>query len=146
MAGAFGLLVSLVKTKLMVTGHAVQEENRTPIQVGDGEIENVKFTYLGSLIANSGRMDADVDRHIVSVSKAFGALCSAVLKDRHLITNTKWKVYGEHVCSQCCYMFLSAGRCCANITGSSMPSTTTVSALSLELPTSRSRRCTSHLR
>jgi len=91
-AGAFGLLVSLVKTKLMVTGRAVQEENRTPIQVGDGEIENVKFTYLGSLIANSGRMDVDVDRHIVSASKAFGGLRSAIFKERHLNTNTKQKV------------------------------------------------------
>ena len=30
-AGTFGLLVSLVKTKLKVAGRAVQEEKRTPL-------------------------------------------------------------------------------------------------------------------
>ena len=75
-AGAFGLRVSLVKTKLMVAGREVQEEERTPMRVGDGEIENVeKFTYLGSLITNNGRMDAEVDRRIASASKAFFFCC-----------------------------------------------------------------------
>jgi len=103
-AGAFGLLVSLVKTKLMVVGREVQEEERTPMRVGDGEIENVeKFTYLGSLITNNGRMDAEVDRRIASASKAFGALRYAVFKDRHLNTNTKRKVYGACVLSVLLY-------------------------------------------
>ena len=102
-AGAFGLLVSLVKTKLMVAGRAVREEERTPIPVGDAEIESVgKFTYLGSLIDNNGRMDAEVDRRIVSASKAFGALHSAVFKDRHLNT-TKWIVYQACVLSVLLY-------------------------------------------
>ena len=38
-------------------------------------IENVKeFPYLGSVVASSGRVDADIDRRIAQVSKAFGAL------------------------------------------------------------------------
>ena len=90
-AGAFGLLVSLVKTKLMVAGRAVREEERTPIPVGDAEIESVaKFTYLGSLIDNNGRMDAEVNRRIASASKAFGDLRSAVFKDRHLYGSECW--------------------------------------------------------
>ena len=58
----------------MVAGCAVQEEERTSIPVGDAEIESVgKFTYLGFLIDNNCRMDAEVDRRIASSSKAFGA-------------------------------------------------------------------------
>ena len=96
-AGAFGLQVSLDKTKLMVAGRAVWEEERTSIPVGDAEIESVgKFTYLGSLIDNNGRIDAEVDRCITSASKSFGGLRSAVFKDRHLNTTTKRIVY--HAC------------------------------------------------
>ena len=105
--GAFGLQVSLVKTKLMVAGCAVWEEERTPILVGDDEIESVgKFTYLGSLIDNKGRMDAEVDRRITGASgasKAFGALRSAVFKDRHLNTTTKRIVYQACVLSVLLY-------------------------------------------
>lgn len=61
---------------------------------GDAEIESVgKFMYLGSLIDNNGRMDAEVDRRIASASRVFGALHSAVFKDRHLNITTKRKVY-----------------------------------------------------
>ena len=49
--------------------------------------------YLGSLIDNNGRMDAEVDRRIASASRVFGALHSAVFKDRHLNITTKRKVY-----------------------------------------------------
>ena len=103
-AGAFGLLVSLVKTKLMVAGRALREEERIPIPVGDAEIESVgKFTYLGSLIDNNGTMDAEVDRRIASASKAFGALHSAVFKDRHLNTTTKRMVHRACVLSVLLY-------------------------------------------
>ena len=103
-AGAFDLLASLVKTKLMVAGRAGREEERTPIPVGDAEIESVgKFTYLGSLIVNNGTMDAEVDRRIASASKAFGALRSAVFKDRHVNTTTKRMVYQACVLSVLLY-------------------------------------------
>ncbi len=42
----FGLQASPENTKLMVVGRAAQDEDRTPIRVGDGEIECVdEFTY-----------------------------------------------------------------------------------------------------
>ena len=81
-AAAFGLTVSLAKTKLLVAGHAIQDD-RAPIQLEHGNIDCVEeFSYLGSLVASSGRIDTEIDRRIANASKAFGALCHAVFTDR----------------------------------------------------------------
>ena len=59
---AFGLTVSLQKTKFMVVGHGVEEEDKLPLAVGDGSIEYVtEFPYLGSLVVESGRSHEEVD-------------------------------------------------------------------------------------
>ena len=82
---AFGLTVSNPKTKYMVVGSLVEEEDREPIAVAGGEICSVdEFPYLGSLIAASGRMDGDVERRIAQASRAFRAL---------LTLKTKRKIY-----------------------------------------------------
>ena len=50
-------------------------EDRTPLSVGEEEIESVnEFPYLGSQIESSGRVILDVERPIAQASKAFGAL------------------------------------------------------------------------
>ena len=65
----FGLTVTVKKTKHMVVGRQVDESEREPIAV-EGEIQCVKeFPYLGSVIANSGRMDADVECRVVKASE-----------------------------------------------------------------------------
>ena len=75
----FGLTVSNPKTKHMVTGRQVVDGDREPIAVAGGEICFVdEFPYLGSMIASSGRIDADVDNRIAKASRAFGALRKAV--------------------------------------------------------------------
>ena len=57
----FGLRLSTSKTKFMAAGREVKDEDRTPIEIENSEIECVKeFPYLGSIIAANGRMDADV--------------------------------------------------------------------------------------
>ncbi len=49
----------------MVTGRLVQESDQEPTSVEGGEICYVEeFPYLGSLIADSGRMDTDVQRRV----------------------------------------------------------------------------------
>ena len=46
-ASAFGMTVSLQKTKLMVAGHAVTDEEKAPTLIGDQYIECVDdFTYV----------------------------------------------------------------------------------------------------
>ena len=75
-AKVFGLIVSLTKTKLMVTGVGVTHEDTLPITVGDEVIECMEtFPYLGSVISSNGWIDADLDRRIANASKAFGTLC-----------------------------------------------------------------------
>ena len=101
---ALGMTVSLPKTKLMVTGYGVTDEDRAPIAVGDGMVECVdQFAYLGSLVSSSGRIDAEVDRRIANASKAFGALRRAVFKDSDLTITTKRRVYEACVLSVLLY-------------------------------------------
>ena len=66
---AFGLTVSNPKTKHMVVGSLVEEEDREPIAVAGGDICSVdEFPCLGSLIAASGRMDGYVDRRMAMLT------------------------------------------------------------------------------
>ena len=67
----FGLTVSVQKTKHMVVGRQVEDSEREPIVVDGGEIQCVKeFPYLCAVIADSGRMDADVECRLAKASKA----------------------------------------------------------------------------
>ena len=96
----FGLTVSVQKTKHMIIGRQVDESEQEPIAVKEGEIQCVKeFPYLGSVIVDSGRMDADVECRVAKASKAFGALRKAVFLDRNLSHRTKRKVYQACVLS-----------------------------------------------
>ena len=102
---AFGMTVSITKTKFMVVGSGVSDEEKLPITVDGGQIEWVsEFPYLGSLIADSGRIDVEVEKKIASASKAFGALRQAVFKDAHLSVNTKRQVYKACVLSVLLYV------------------------------------------
>ena len=101
---AFGMTVSIPKTKFMVVGSAVSEEEKLAIAVDGGVIEWVsEFPYLGSLIADSSRIDKEVEKRIASASKAFGALRQAVFKDAHLSVKTKRQVYKACVLSVLLY-------------------------------------------
>ena len=94
-------MVSLPKTKFMVVGCGVTDEDRLPLLLEDGgTVECVsQFPYLGSLIAESGRSHEEVDRRIASASKAFGALRRAVFRDSNLSVKTKRRVYDACVMS-----------------------------------------------
>ena len=94
-ARAFGLSVSLQKTKFMVVGHGVSDEDRLPLSLGQTDIiERVSsFPYLGSLMSEDGRSHEEVDRRIAGASRAFRALRRAVFKDSNLSIQTKRAVY-----------------------------------------------------
>ena len=103
-AKAFGLTLSTTKTKFMVVGHGVTEEEKLPITVEGGMVEHVEhFQYLGSLISENGQIDAEIDRRIAGASRAFGALNRAVFRDRNLSVNTKRLVYQACVMSVLLY-------------------------------------------
>ena len=100
----FGPTVSLPKTKHMVTGRMVEEEDLAPIVLDGGEVEAVKeFLYLGSAVDSSGRIDADVNRRVAQASKAFGALRKAVFLDKNQRMATKRKIYNACILSVLLY-------------------------------------------
>ena len=79
-AKSLGLTVNIIKIKFMVVGHDIAEEDIQPISLEGGErMHVIEFSYVGSSIAANGRIDDEIDRRIANTSKAFGALCQAVL-------------------------------------------------------------------
>ena len=104
-ATSFGLCVSIPKTKLMVTGRVIEEEDRAPIVIDEDKVvDHVnEFPYLGSVIQSSGRVDVDIERRITLASKAFGALRKSVFMDRDLNLQTKRLVYNACVLSVLLY-------------------------------------------
>ena len=99
-ASDFGLSISVPKTKLMVSGREATAEDRAPIPTGDEQVESVtEFSYLGSVISSSGRVQPDIDKRIAQASRAFGALRQPVFNNRDLRVETKRKVYQACVLS-----------------------------------------------
>ena len=99
-SGKFGLTVNINKTKHMVVGREATTSDEKPLPMQGGNIESVEqFPYLGSVVAASGKIDADVDRRITQASSAFGALRKSVFLDRDLSLVTKRKVYQACVLS-----------------------------------------------
>ena len=88
----------------MAAGREVYSKDCSPIQTEHGDIEYVRvFTYLGSTIEASGKLDLDVDRRNRKPSKTLGALLKAVFEDKNLTTLTKRKVYDACVLSTLLY-------------------------------------------
>ena len=72
---AFGLTVSLPKTKFMAVGTGLGEADKAPITIGASQIDHVDvFRYLGSHIDDTGRSSYDIGMRIAAASRAFGAL------------------------------------------------------------------------
>ena len=53
----FALSLSIPKTKAMAVGREVTSNDRTPLSIGDDEIETVnEFPYLDSVVSSTGRI------------------------------------------------------------------------------------------
>ena len=94
-AGEWGLTVSLKKTEFMVVGKRT-EADMAPI-VFEGEEVPIKhvssFKYLGSVLTEDGRVEAEVRDRIVKAARAFGVLRPAVFDSKDLTTRVKRMVY-----------------------------------------------------
>ena len=100
----FGLSVSFPKTKLMVERLRIKTEPPCAYVDDTTMVESVcEFPYLVSVVDASGRMNSDIDRIIAQASKAFGTLCKSVFSDKHLLVQTKWKIYQSCVLSVLLY-------------------------------------------
>ena len=81
-ASSLGLTESF---PFMVIGPVVSEDDWQPLAVDEGLIEWVdRFPYLGSVIGDKGKIDAEVDKRMANASRAFGALYHSVFCDYHL--------------------------------------------------------------
>ena len=103
-ASAFGLTVSISETKLLATGHNINNNDKSTIDLPQGSIDSVdEFTYLGSVVASDSRIDAELTTRLANASRAFGALRTAVFKNKDLTVTTKRKVYQTCVLSVLLY-------------------------------------------
>ena len=91
---AFGLTISLKKTKVMFTippGEPYIEPNITVNDTRLGVVDT--FVYLGSTISRDGSLDAEIHIRIRKASVAFGNLEKRLWSDRGVTINTKVTVY-----------------------------------------------------
>ena len=101
-AAGLVLSASFIKTKFMVAGHDITEEDKQPIVTSGGNVECVsEFVYLGSQMTSNGKLDTEVEKRISAASRAFGALRRAVFQDRTLSVLTKRLVYQACVSGMC---------------------------------------------
>ncbi len=91
---AWGLTLSVGKTKLLVAGALGTEDEARPIMLEGGEVECVtNFKYLGSVLEANGGVGMDVGERIAKAARAFGALKGLIFNNSNLSYKTKKMVY-----------------------------------------------------
>ena len=91
---AFGLTISIKKTKVMFTPAPGAPYSEPTILVNGDKLEVVDtFPYLGSTISRDGSLDAEIYSRIQKACVAFGKLENRVWSDRGITNNTKINVY-----------------------------------------------------
>ena len=92
------VICTFMKTKFLVPGHGVTEEDQQPIVTSGGNVECVsEFTYVGSQMTSDGNMDTEVEKRIAAASRAFGTLRHAVFWNRPSHQET----CAPGMCTQC---------------------------------------------
>ncbi len=103
-ASQFGLTVSATKTKFLVVGSNISDDDRAPLQLGDAEIACLpEFRYLGSLVHQDSRSSHDIAARVASASRACGSLQKAIFSNPHLAIHTKRCVFNACVLSLLLY-------------------------------------------
>ena len=65
--------------KLMVTGFGIGGSDRTPIAVGDSEVECIEqLPYLGFLVMSGGKIDAEVNCCLANASKSLSFFSASI--------------------------------------------------------------------
>ena len=101
---AFGLTISLKKTKVMFTPAPGEPYIEPNILVNGTRLEVVDtFVYLGSTLSRDGALDAEIYARIQKAAVAFGKLEKRVWADRGISINTKIEVYRACVTSVLLY-------------------------------------------
>ena len=97
---AFGLTISIKKTKVMVQG-----TDDSPEILVDGTALDVEddFTYLGSVMSNDLSLEKELNRRIGRACNTFARLTERVWENSKLTINTKVAVYKACVLSTLLY-------------------------------------------
>ncbi len=91
---AWGLTLSVRKTKLLVAGALGTEDEARPIMLEGGEVECVtNFKYLGSVLEANGGVGMEVGERIAKAARTFGALKGPIFNNSNLSFKTKRMVY-----------------------------------------------------
>jgi hypothetical protein len=94
-ANRMGLRVNEEKTKFLMVCPSERTKNLVGsyLQVGDKRFEVVtEFTYLGSLVDDQFNTSKEIQRRIVSASKAFYGI-KHILRSKNILRNTKFELY-----------------------------------------------------
>ena len=101
---AFGLTISIKKTKVMLTTPPGQPYVEPNIFVNGERLEVVdSFIYLGSTLSRDTSLDAEVNHRVQKATKAFGSLEQRVWSDRSITIRTKISVYQSCVLTSLLY-------------------------------------------
>ena len=89
-----GLTLSVPKTKLLVAGIGLTNDDLAPLELNGSVVEVVEqFKYLGSLVEERGGVVSEVNCRIAQASRAFGSLCDSVFTASYLTMETKKMVF-----------------------------------------------------
>ena len=88
-----GLVINCNKTEVLCQGYDTNDHSPT-FQLGENELRNVdKFTYLGSVLSSSCKLDDEIENRICRSNRAFGSLSRRVFRNRGINLKTKVAVY-----------------------------------------------------
>ena len=109
-ATKYGLTLSIPKTKLLVAGLGLTNDDLAPLELNGGVVEMVEhFKYLGSLVEASGGVVGEVGCRIAQAARAFGSLHDSVFAASDLSLETKRMVYQSVVLGMCCTVLKPQG-------------------------------------
>ena len=96
-----GLRTSWAKTKIMKFGDAPSPPS---LHICNNDVEFVdKFTYLGSIITNTGNLQPDINRHIGLATGVMRSLRQPLWRHSSISLETKLRVYQASVLSVLLY-------------------------------------------
>jgi hypothetical protein len=100
----FGLTISLKKTEVVYQPRPGSQYVKPTVLVGTVQLNAVEqFCYLGSVIAQNGRIDDEINRRISAASGSFGNLEQRLWRERGISLSTKVSVYRAVVLSSLLY-------------------------------------------